>query len=54
MISVLENSAAFESGLIENDHIISINGIKLNQNLEKWLSYFNSSTIELSIFRNQN
>ena len=53
VISVLENSSAFESGLIENDHIISINGIKVSQNLNKWLSYFNSSPIELSIFRNQ-
>ena len=53
VISVLENSSAFESGLTENDHIISINGIKVSQNLNKWLSYFNSTPIELSIFRNQ-
>ena len=53
VISVLENSSAFESGLLENDHILSINGVKVNQNLDKWVSYFHRSTIELSIFRNQ-
>jgi len=53
VISVLENSSAFESGLLENDHILSINCVKVNQNLDKWLSYFHRSTIELSIFRNQ-
>ncbi|GIR58358.1 MAG: PDZ domain-containing protein [Bacteroidota bacterium] len=53
VISVLENSSAFESGLLENDHILSVNGVKVNQNLDKWLSYFHRSTIELSIFRNQ-
>ncbi len=53
VISVLENSVAFESGVIENDQLIAVNGIKINQNLDKWLSYFYNSSIELTLFRNQ-
>ena len=54
MLSVLENSAAHLSGLVEGDEIIAVNGVKIQQNLEQWLSYYASQKITLTIFRNHN
>ena len=54
VLSVLENSAAHLSGMVEGDEIIAVNGVKIQQNLEQWLSYYASQKITLTIFRNHN
>ncbi len=49
---VLENSAAYSSGVVAGDVIIAVNGIPLNNDLDKWLGYFNHEDLTLSINRN--
>ena len=51
IISVLENSAAFNSHLMEDDQILAVNNYSLNNNLDKWLNYFNNDDIILRISR---
>ena len=45
-------SLADEIGLWKDDIIKSINGISVNNNIDKWLNYFKDDKIELSIERN--
>jgi predicted metalloprotease with PDZ domain len=40
--------------MVEGDEIIAVNGVKIQQNLEQWLSYYASQKITLTIFRNHN
>jgi predicted metalloprotease with PDZ domain len=49
--SVLENSAAFNSHLVEDDYILAVNNYSLENNLDKWLNYFNNDDIILKISR---
>lgn len=44
-------SIADRAGLSENDEIVSINGIKLQNNLKEWLKYFAEETIRLMVLR---
>jgi predicted metalloprotease with PDZ domain len=52
VINVLENSAAFNSHLMKDDQILAVNNYSLNNNLDKWLNYFNNDDIILRISRN--
>ena len=47
---MLENSAAFNSHLMEDDQIL-VNNYSLNKDLDKWLNYFNDDDIILRISR---
>lgn len=49
--SVAEGSSADFSGLIPSDKIHSINGYKLNNDIENWLDYFKDDEVVLSIER---
>jgi len=49
--SVAEGSSADFSGLIPGDKIHSINGYKLNNDIENWLDYFKDDEVVLSIER---
>ena len=51
VINVLENSAAFNSHLMEDDQILAVNNYSLNKDLDKWLNYFNDDDIILRISR---
>ena len=48
---MLENSAAFNSHLMEDDQILAVNNYSLNNDLDKWLNYFNDDDIVLRISR---
>jgi len=51
--NVLEDSSAYNSGLVEMDKIIAINGISLNNNINKCLEYLqDTEELLLSIERN--
>lgn len=49
--AVLENSAAFDSGLAKDDKILAINSFIIDNDLKSWLDYFSSDTIVLTIQR---
>lgn len=49
--TVLENSAAENSGIVEGDIIHAINGISLSKNLSDWLKYFEGDEINLQLIR---
>lgn len=49
--NVMEGSTADKSGLIPTDSIHSINGIRINNDLSEWLTYFQEDSINLSIER---
>ncbi len=51
VINVIECSSADNSGLIYEDNIHSVNGFKLENNLENWLTYFKDDEIILSVER---
>lgn len=51
VINVLEDSAAFNSNLVEGDQILAVNNYNLDDNLDKWLNYFNGDDIILKISR---
>ena len=51
IIDVAEGSSADGSGLIAGDLIHSINGFKLNNDLDQWLNYFRDDEIILSFER---
>jgi predicted metalloprotease with PDZ domain len=55
VISILENSAAYQSGLVEGDLIESINEVKVSGNVNEWLNYFsqNNEPINLTIARKE-
>ena len=48
---VAEGSSGDISGLIPGDKIHSVNGYKLNNDLDQWLKYFNDDEIVLSLER---
>jgi len=48
---VLENSSAYESGVVVGDSILAVNGIPLASDFDKWLSYFYKEDITLSVKR---
>lgn len=48
---VAPNSIADKSGLSEGDEIVSINGIKLLNNLKEWLKYFEEEKVTLTVLR---
>lgn len=52
VIHVEENSAAYLTGLRRGDVIKSINSYPLNNDLDKWLGYFEGDKITLSVNRN--
>ncbi|MAP01194.1 MAG: hypothetical protein CMD01_00040 [Flavobacteriales bacterium] len=49
--SILEGSSADYSGLVVDDKIHSINGYKLNNDINQWLDYFSNEQIVLSFER---
>jgi predicted metalloprotease with PDZ domain len=49
VVSVLENSSAHQSGIIEGDTIHSINNIQINNTINEWLNYFSKENHPLSI-----
>jgi predicted metalloprotease with PDZ domain len=49
--SIFPNSIADEQGFSINDEIIAINGIKINNDLTEWATYFKDNEIALSIKR---
>ncbi len=51
VIGVLDNGAADLSGIVMGDVVHSVNGIRLTNNFENWLSYFKDDKIILSIER---
>ncbi len=48
---ILENSAAYNAGLLRQDKIYAINNFPLEGNLSEWLLYFKGMPIELSLKR---
>ena len=44
-------SSADLGKIMMQDEIISVNGFKVNNNLEKWVEYFKDTQIELSVMR---
>lgn len=49
--SIFPNSIAEENGLTINDEIIAINGVKINNDLTEWSTYFKNDEIALSVKR---
>ena len=49
--SVLEESSAYKSGLVNDDKIHSVNGFKLNGDINQWLDYFSGDEIVISFQR---
>lgn len=48
---ILENSAAFNAGLLRQDKIYAINNFPLEGNLSEWLHYFKGKPIQISLKR---
>ncbi len=51
VVDVLENSAAYYSGLLRDDKIYAVNNYPLENNLSQWLTYFKGEKITLSLKR---
>lgn len=51
VMDVLENSAAYNAGLIRKDKIYAINNYPLDENLSEWLVYFKKNSIVLTVKR---
>ena len=49
--NIYPNSVAEQNGLGINDEIIAVNGVKINNNLTEWMSYFKDEKITLSVKR---
>ncbi len=49
--SIFPNSIAEENGLSINDELIAINGIKINNDITDWTSYFKNDEVALSVKR---
>ncbi len=49
LLHVFENSAAWNAGLAREDKIISVNGQRIESNLNQWLGYFEKDNIELQV-----
>lgn len=52
ILQVLERSAAGDSGLVEGDKIVGVNGLKTSGDLTNWMKYFKEDGLELTISRN--
>lgn len=48
---IAPGSSAEFGGVMLEDEIISVNGFRINGNLDKWMEYFKDSQIELSVGR---
>jgi len=46
---VAPNSIADRAGLAEGDELVTVNGIKLQNNLKEWLKYFEEETVTLTV-----
>jgi predicted metalloprotease with PDZ domain len=53
IVSILENSAAYSSGLAIGDKLIGINGYYIENNLQQWINYFSDEKLVLDIERNK-
>ena len=51
VLSVLEKSSGYYSGLAPGDKLISINGYSINNDLNSWLNYFKNESVILSVER---
>ena len=51
VFNVLEGGSGANSGLVIDDKIHSVNGYKLNNDLNKWLEYFQNDEIVISFER---
>ena len=49
--SIFTDSVAEKSGLSINDEVIAVNGIKVNNDLTAWVTYFKGEEITLSVKR---
>jgi predicted metalloprotease with PDZ domain len=52
IINVNESSAAYLVGISRGDIIKSINNFPLNNDLDKWLAYYENDKIILTVLRN--
>ncbi len=50
--SIYPGSPSDIGGLSAGDEIIAVNGSQLNNDLDKWLKYFENDDLELSVYRN--
>jgi predicted metalloprotease with PDZ domain len=50
--SIYSGSPSDIGGLSVGDEIFAVNGKQLNSDLDKWLFYLGSNSIQLTIFRN--
>ncbi len=50
--TIYQGSIAQEQGITVGDNILAVNGIKLENNLEQWLRYFNNEPITLTLSSN--
>jgi len=48
---ILDNSAAANCGFVTDDIIFGVNGISINNDLDKWLAYFDGKQINLHLNR---
>ena len=53
IVSILENSAAYSSGLAIGDKLLAINGYCIENNLQQWINYFNDDKLVLNIERDK-
>lgn len=51
VLDVLENSTAYNAGIVRDDKIYAINNFPLEGNLSEWLHYLKGSPIKLSLKR---
>ena len=52
VLNVLEGSAAYDSLVVKEDEILSINDFRIDNNLDHWLNYFENDQIVLKVSRN--
>ena len=53
IVSILENSAAYSSGLVIGDKLLAINGYCIENNLDQWMNYFSDDNLVLNIERDK-
>lgn len=53
ILKIYPGSVAHDSGLFDEDELISINRYKIENNLEHWCRYFENETIILKVFTNK-
>ena len=51
IIKIAQGSPAEMCGLSVDDKVVAVNGLEVNKNLDKWLTYFNDDEKVLSIAR---